>query len=208
MEIKPGVNDAQVFTLENAEPGRWVIQLDVEDALDKDNLARLAVERPRPVRVAVESDDRFFLENSVVAFSRGAGLLSLTDKNPQIVLAKSTVPDAERSLVFLPQGDSTWWSNLGEPIDSPAPRLLGPIIYENNGLRLQGHQFLVAYIQGGQRFKQWTVVVPRPAGTVVHVWSYTAPDGLFPVFRPVAEAMRKTWAIHVRGERGRSPFRL
>ncbi len=84
----------------------------------------------------------------------------------------------------------------------------GPITYESKGLRLQGHQFLVAYTEGGQRFKQWTVVVARPAGTVVHVWSYTAPDGLFPVFRPVAEAMRKTWAIHVRGERGRSPFRL
>ncbi len=63
---------------------------------------------------------------------------------------------------------------------------------------MQGHQFLVAYTQGGQPFTQWTVVVPRPAGTVVHVWSYTAPDGLFPVFRPVAEAMRKTWAIDVR----------
>ncbi|MCH8215110.1 MAG: hypothetical protein IIC54_13705 [Proteobacteria bacterium] len=74
----------------------------------------------------------------------------------------------------------------------------GPITYENNGLRLHGHQFLVAYTQGGQRFKQWTVVVSRPAGTVVHVWSYTAPDGLFRVFQPVAEAMRKTWAIHVR----------
>jgi len=74
----------------------------------------------------------------------------------------------------------------------------GPITYENKGLRLEGHQFLVTYTQGGQRFKQWTVVVPRPAGTVVHVWSYTAPDALFPVFRPIAEAMRKTWAIHVR----------
>ncbi len=74
----------------------------------------------------------------------------------------------------------------------------GPITYENNGLRLQGHQFLVVYTEGGQRFKQWTVVVARPAGTVVHVWSYAAPDGLFPVFRPVAEAMRKTWVIHTR----------
>lgn len=74
----------------------------------------------------------------------------------------------------------------------------GPITYENNGLRLPGHQFLVAYTQGGQRFKQWTVVVSRPAGTVVHVWSYAAPEGVFPVFRPVAEAMRKTWVIHGR----------
>ncbi len=74
----------------------------------------------------------------------------------------------------------------------------GPITYENKGLRLQGHQFLVAYTQRSQRFTQWTVVVRRPAGTVVHVWSYTAPEGLFHVFRPVAEAMRKTWAIHLR----------
>ena len=74
----------------------------------------------------------------------------------------------------------------------------GPITYENNGLRLRGHQFLVAYTEGGQRFKQWTVVVPRAAGTVVHVWSYAAPDSMFAVFQPVAEAMRKTWAIYPR----------
>jgi len=124
LDIQPGVNKSQVYKIENAEPGRWQIALDVEDALRADNVAYLAVERPRPVRVAVKSDDRFFFENSVVAFSGGGGLLQLTDQRPQIVLAKSTTPQAERSLIFQPQGESPFWSELGEELEEVAPRLL------------------------------------------------------------------------------------
>lgn len=71
----------------------------------------------------------------------------------------------------------------------------GPLAYENGGLRLAGHQFLATYTRAGQRFRKWSVAVPRPAGGVVHVWSYTAPEPVFEVYRPLAEAMRKTWTI-------------
>jgi len=71
----------------------------------------------------------------------------------------------------------------------------GPLAYEHGGLSLEGRQFLATYTRAGQRFRKWSVAVPHPGGGVVHVWSYTAPATLFDIYRPMAEAMRKTWAI-------------
>ncbi len=124
LQVDPGVNSPQVYTLDDAEPGRWIAKLDLADSFAKDDIAYLAAQQPRPVRVAVQSDDRFFLENSVVAFSRGAGLLQLTDQNPQIVLAKAATPDAKQALIFQPAGESAWWTSLGDEVQAVAPRLL------------------------------------------------------------------------------------
>ncbi len=126
LEVQPGVNEPQILTIENAEPGRWTVQLDVDDPLEQDNLAYLAVEPPRPVRVAVETDDRFFFENSVSAFSRQAGLLTLDNQDPQVVIGKSTAPSATRVLVFQPEGESPWWTDIGEELDNVVPRVMMP----------------------------------------------------------------------------------
>ena len=37
--VEPGLNEAEVYTLEDAGPGPWVIELDIEDALRVDNHA-------------------------------------------------------------------------------------------------------------------------------------------------------------------------
>ncbi|MEK6249162.1 MAG: BatA and WFA domain-containing protein [Planctomycetales bacterium] len=125
LQIQPGVNKASVYSLDDAEPGRWTAQLDLDDALPSDNVVNLSVALPRPVRVSVQSDDRFFLENSVVAFSQDAGLLTLVDQDPQIVLSQGASTDNTHSLIFKPQGESPWWSELGkEPLDAVVPRLL------------------------------------------------------------------------------------
>ena len=71
----------------------------------------------------------------------------------------------------------------------------GTLVYENDGLFLQGLQFMATYALDGKRFKKWTVIIPRPTGTVVHIWSYTSPEGQFDTYTPVAEAMRKSWVI-------------
>lgn len=65
--------------------------------------------------------------------------------------------------------------------------------------RLRGVQFIVAYTHAGQRFRKWVVVAPRAQGGVAHVWSYTAPEAGFERFRPVAEAMFRSWTLDGRG---------
>ena len=67
--------------------------------------------------------------------------------------------------------------------------------YINGELKLTGRQMVVTYTYAGQRFRKWAVVLPRPTGTVTHIWSYTAPDVRYREFRPFADAMFKSWTI-------------
>lgn len=71
----------------------------------------------------------------------------------------------------------------------------GPFLYDRQGVRLEGHQFMVAYVNKGQRFRQWTVVMPRSSGTVTHIWSYASQDLRFDNFRPIAEGMLRSWTL-------------
>ncbi|MDP6787973.1 MAG: hypothetical protein QGI13_12680, partial [Rhodospirillales bacterium] len=71
----------------------------------------------------------------------------------------------------------------------------GPFLYDRSGVRLEGHQFMVAYVNEGQRIRQWTVVMPRSTGTVTHIWSYATDDRRFDIFRPIAEQMLGSWNL-------------
>lgn len=70
-----------------------------------------------------------------------------------------------------------------------------PLIYKNAEMNLLGHQMVVTYTFSGLRYRKWALVLPRPDGTVAHIWSYTAPDKGFETFRPLADAMLKSWTI-------------
>lgn len=144
LTITPGIQAPEVFTLDDAQPGRWVARLDIHDALESDNLAYLSANQPPPVRVAVDASDRFFLEHSVLAFSQGKNLLTLvtspaqnippseTDSsaqpqianNPHITLAKGATPDAPLAILFQPEGNSPWWSHLGNEVETGTPRVI------------------------------------------------------------------------------------
>lgn len=68
--------------------------------------------------------------------------------------------------------------------------------YDRGGVRLVGQEFLVTYGWDGQRFSKWVIVLPNPAQPVAHVFAYTAPESLFQTYRPVAEAILRSWTIH------------
>jgi hypothetical protein len=122
--VRPGVNEPQVLTIEDAQPGRWVARLDHEDSLAADNTVYLVARRPPPIDISVVADDRFFLENSVLAFSREADMLRLATESAQVLLAQGAGPDADRVIVLGPNGDSPWWQSLGEEVEVSAPRVL------------------------------------------------------------------------------------
>lgn len=76
-------------------------------------------------------------------------------------------------------------------------RVLGdqPWTYQRDGRRLIGRQIAVSYMHGGERFRKLLIAIPRPTGTVAHVWSYTAPEGQFASFQPIAKQMLDSWRI-------------
>ena len=129
LEVKPGINPSETFTIENARPGKWIARLDGEDALAADDTAYLVARRPDPIRVAVQSKDRFFLEKSVLAFSRKDGLLTLVQERPDVVLSNKTPPNEDagshvKMLLFQPEGKSCWWQEIGEEIEVGTPRVM------------------------------------------------------------------------------------
>lgn len=71
----------------------------------------------------------------------------------------------------------------------------GLLTYSKNGLTLQGHQFVATFSQGGRRFTQWTMIVPRPVEAVAHVLSYFSPEPHFQSFLPIAQAVLLSWTI-------------
>jgi Ca-activated chloride channel family protein len=124
LTIAPGKNRPETFQLTDAPAGRWLAKLEVDDALAEDNIAYLSLTKPKPIRVSVESADRFFLENSVHAFSQGESQLTLVKDKPDVVLAKSAAPTADFAIIFQPAGESIWWTKLGDEVTAGAARLL------------------------------------------------------------------------------------
>lgn len=61
--------------------------------------------------------------------------------------------------------------------------------------RLNGVEFQATYDIDRVRYRQWTLIVPRPTGGIAHIWSFTAPESQFNSFRPTVEAMLKSWTI-------------
>lgn len=74
------------------------------------------------------------------------------------------------------------------------------ITYSKRGLTLTGRQFVANYDHQGRRFRKWALVLPRPDGSVAHIWSYTAPMERFDAYRPVAEGILNSFLIE--GGRG------
>ncbi|MDC0935517.1 BatA and WFA domain-containing protein [Pirellulales bacterium] len=202
LSIAPGANRAETFTLDNAPAGKWLARIETRtlepaDALATDNACYLTVIRPDPIRVAVESGDRFFLENSVLAFTRGDNVLELVDERADIVLSKSTTPEAERAMIFAPSGDSPWWTDLGEYAavgvtrvlvdDHPALRHLDvssiPFVGARRVTPCPGAQVLAADDAGVP-----LVYVARREGRSATVWNLdpVAADFYFSAWFPVS----------------------
>ena len=127
LTIAPGSNPSAVFELENAEPGHWQISLDIDDGLNDDNQVDLILPAINPIQVGVAGTDRFFYENSVIAFSNTGGLLKLVPTGGQLLIGQKSIPlqaDGADLLIFQPDGESPWWSSVGEAIDVALPRAI------------------------------------------------------------------------------------
>jgi hypothetical protein len=71
-----------------------------------------------------------------------------------------------------------------------------PFALERGEHSLAGYQIVADYTKKGELFRQWLVVLPRRDGSVVHVWSYTAPGEDFATYLPIAKAMLDSWSLH------------
>ena len=68
-------------------------------------------------------------------------------------------------------------------------------VYARQGTTLMGRQLLLSYKHAGVVFDKRIIVLPRFEGTVVHVWSYTAPRAQYSSLHPKAERILRSWTI-------------
>ena len=134
VQVVPGQNPPEVFTIDEAEPGKWFLKLsgfpnESADQLEDDNLAFLYLPPVEPIPVSIHSQDRYFFENSILAFQQANDLLNLVPADQSdIVVCQGEVPDNLTSdlLIFQPQGESKWWKGSNETFDAVIPRALVP----------------------------------------------------------------------------------
>ncbi len=160
LTLEPGVNDGQVFEIADDTPGRWLLELDHEDALVQDNTAWMVVAKPTPVKVAVAAEPRYFFQHAVNAFAQNQAVMTLSELDQaDVVLSQQTASDAGHAVIFAPQNTSPWWESVGKPLDAFVPRV-----------EIKDHPALRYLDMSALRFagaKQ----VSLPAGTVVWVRS-------------------------------------
>ncbi len=157
VEIMPGMNPGEVFTVQDAPDGKWSVKLDLADGFAGDNSVGLVAQKQKPVRVMVDADDKFFFDTAVESFSRGgSGFLLLTTESPQVVIARSHAPDVMLSLIFQPDGASPWWKSAGEPLESAVPRV-----------RVPDHPVLRHFDASGLNFAGARKIIPADGALVL-----------------------------------------
>ena len=71
----------------------------------------------------------------------------------------------------------------------------GAYVYSQQGRILHGLQFTVLYEREDRKYKQWNVVLARSDNTVVHIWSYAAPEDRYDRYGAIAGKMLETWKL-------------
>jgi hypothetical protein len=124
--LQPGENPAVTLVLDEAPPGRWSASLVLDDAMAEDNTAHLFVPAAQPVPVGVLSDDPFFFQSIVSAFERSEQLLTpaADAKSAALFLAKAKAPDGVSAVVFQPQGESRFWTEVSDELPAAVPRIV------------------------------------------------------------------------------------
>lgn len=70
-----------------------------------------------------------------------------------------------------------------------------PFLYKKGDVKLGGYQMVADFLRKADAMRQWIVALPRPSGTVVHLWIYTAPADEFYDLLPTAQAMLESWIV-------------
>ncbi len=124
VEVQPGENPPEFFSIESGRQGKWLLVLDIDDALEADNTAYAVVPSPRPIRVTVQADrEGFFFRQCVKALGQQDALMTLTDNNPELLISCGLPVDEQASknhVIFRPTGSSPFWTSLGPPVE-PSP---------------------------------------------------------------------------------------
>ena len=114
LELVPGENKAQIFYLEDAPAGKWILYLDHKDSLDIDNTVYGVVRDVPPVAVGVSNNDRIY-NLAVSSFGQNGGIMTLVNDSPEVtILSGKSKADNSKLIIFNPQDKSPFWKSVEE----------------------------------------------------------------------------------------------
>jgi hypothetical protein len=70
-----------------------------------------------------------------------------------------------------------------------------PYEYSKGQTKLTGKQVVTEYTLQGEKYKQWVVVLQRPAGDVFHLWSFVSQAKTYEHYLSTAKAMLSSLTI-------------
>ena len=161
LDLEPGISAGDTIEIDQMVPGSWLAELEIVDALPADNRVLMGLNEQRRIRVAVISEQPYFFERSLEAFSRAGGLEITPPDSAEVILTDQAQTTGDQLIIFNPVGESVWWQDLGDVLEPPVPLI-----------KAEGHPLLRHLEAEGMNFagaRQLTA----PEGSVVLVESET-----------------------------------
>lgn len=138
VELEPGLNEPEIFTVPKAKAGKWQLRLEVQDPLPKDDVAYAVVPEAIPIKVAVQGDEGgYFLRHCVEAFRKIPNGMVTSRADADVTLAAGSVrgiasPDSGAYIIFKPAGSSPFWRSIEDELD---PSLAKALIADHPAIR-------------------------------------------------------------------------
>ena len=132
------------------------------------------------------------LNNTIASFNGKKGTLA-----NKIVVSIQNVrpPEANSSSEVVEQALTDLKSSLAKKTDDFKVIEDVTRVFNLGNLNFFGRHIVVTYSYLGNRYRRWSILIPRPDDTIAHIWSYTAPELHFFDFHPLADTMLKSWVI-------------
>ena len=119
--LEPGISEGKTIEISNMVAGSWLAELELLDALPADNKVLMGLNEPQRIPVSVSSEQPYFFERSLQAFALTGGLVATSPEQAEVLLTDGPAAEGELLIIFNPRGQSTWWTNLGEPLNEAIP---------------------------------------------------------------------------------------
>jgi len=153
--LEPGLTEPRVLEVGEAEPGKWIVSLNIADDFPKDNEIEMILPEQKKIPVRVSAKQSYFFQCCIEAFDMAGGFLTQSSESAELMLGQGAPDGEEPALVFGPDGESPFWTSLGDPVEVLAARVI-----------VEGHPILKHLDLEGFRFVGARAITP-PAGAII-----------------------------------------
>ena len=122
--LEPGLTEPRVLEIGEAEPGRWIVSLNIADDFPKDNEIEMILPEQKKIPVRVSARQTYFFQRCLEAFDLAGGILTQSSEDAELMLGQGAPDGEEPALVFGPDGESPFWTSLGDPVEVLAARVI------------------------------------------------------------------------------------